>query len=563
MGTPSVEPFTDNWSYIKTELNWLERLLMVAVGQQRRDWQETLGLAQNERDKVTRHWWKGIISLNQTPNYDEKRPTPPAKSENQGFQQQLAQRIQSSQQQGVILSLPSLQHRLQLTNFEKNVVLMGLAPEVNRRYIRLFNYLQGEDRDRPLVDLALKLLCRNDQDWQVARSRLTTHSPLVERGLLQFRGPEEQPLLLRSLYLPEYFVNFLLTQQVQHAQLDSLLGIAPNANPIPLPLPSPGMAQLSIASNPSAPPSPGPSSVPHPFPGTAPSPDPFATPVPGPVPNPTPSPAPSRSTIHGDPWLPLVLPPALHQRLKTLGQRYVQNPAPPYTSSNPASNHTPNHTPYYAQTPNPNSTSQHTPAIDRVIQAPVGDILLWTGPSGTGKTLAAQTLALVLTTPLCQVDLSTQDIDRTLALLDELAIQPPPILVLEPAPLWLGWRSPLASAPLKAFLDQRCQQGFLTIFEGQRPFPLAWIWEQRISQPWTFPRPDTLAREQIWRQIFPLTIALDPALPWSDIAQRWEITGGDIATIARMAQTLAQSRGLAITVALLEEARTLVSGNPI
>lgn len=539
MGNPSLEPFADNWSYIKTELNWLERLLMVAVGQQRRDWQETAGFAQNQRDQVTRHWWKGVISLNQSPNYDEKRPTPPPKNEAQGYQQQLTQRIQGSQQKGVILSLPSLQDRLQLTAFEKNVVLMALAPEVNRRYIKLFNYLQGQDCDRPLVDLALKLLCRNDQDWQTARSRLTTASPLVQRGFLQFRGSADQPLLLHSLYLPEHFVNFLLTHQVQRGQLEQLLGINPNPNPLPSPPLAPHTAQRSIHPNsgqnsPSFahfPPS-GPPNSPPTFP-SAPAFSPY-------------------SPAQGDPWLPLILPPTLHQSLKTLGQRYTQ-----------AQNLAPGPQQFLGQ----NVPPQPWPSQQLPNQAPpgppfpgpysrtTGEVLLWTGPSGTGKTLAAQTLALVLGVNLCQVDLLTHGADRALVLLEELTLQPPPILVLEPAPLWLGWRSPLASIPLQALLQQRCHQGFLTIFEGQRPFPLAWLWQSWIRQPWTFPRPDAAARERIWRQIFPLTIALDPALPWSSIAQRWELTGGDIAAIARSAQDLAQSRGnRAISLSLLEEA---------
>ena len=528
MGNPSLEPFTDNWSYIKTELNWLERLLMVAVGQQRRDWQETAGFAQNQRDQVTRHWWKGVISLNQNPNYDEKRPTPSPNGEAQGYQQQLTQRIQGSRQKGVILSLPSLQERLQLTPFEKNLVLMGLAPEVNRRYIKLFNYLQGEERDRPLVDLALKLLCRNDQDWQAARSRLTTASPLVQRGLLQFLGSTHQPLLLRGLYLPEHFVNFLLTHQIQAEQLEQFLGVDPNSNPNlnpnpnPLPPPplSPGTAQPSV-------PVPPPSAT---FPG-------FNLPnsnFPGPnLPSPahsTPHPSPSRSPAPGDPWLPVVLPPTLHQSLKTLGQRYSQGQGQSLTPA----------------IVSPSRTS---------IASAIGDVLLWTGPRGTGKTLAAQTLALVLGANLCQVDLLTHGTDRTLVLLEELTLQPPLILVLEPAPLWLGWRGAIASAPLQALLKQRCQQGLLTIFEGQRSFPLAWIWQPWIQQSWTFPRPDAAAREHLWRQSFPFTIALDPALPWPQVAQRWELTGGDIAAIARSAQTLAQSRGgVAISLSLLEEA---------
>ena len=69
-----AEPFTDNWAYIKTELNWLDRVLVMAVGRHRRDLKETESMTRNARDRVTRHWWKGVITLDQSPNYDEYRP---------------------------------------------------------------------------------------------------------------------------------------------------------------------------------------------------------------------------------------------------------------------------------------------------------------------------------------------------------------------------------------------------------------------------------------------------------------------------------------------------------
>jgi len=169
MNMPVVEPFPDNWSYIKTELNWLDRVLVMAVGRHRRDLKETESMTRNPRDRVTRHWWKGVITLDQAPNYDEYRPgsvpdlTPPQGSQGGNatpspesapvagratpptYQEQLAARIKASRQQGILLGLPALEDRLGLTSFEKNLVLLSLAPEVNRRFSRLYGLLQESE----------------------------------------------------------------------------------------------------------------------------------------------------------------------------------------------------------------------------------------------------------------------------------------------------------------------------------------------------------------------------------------------------------------------------------
>ena len=83
-----------------------------------------------------------------------------------GYQNQLENRVKLTAQESVVLALPSLRHYLNLTLFEKNLILMALAPEVNRRYGQLYHFLQtGEESksasDLPMMDLALRLLCRS------------------------------------------------------------------------------------------------------------------------------------------------------------------------------------------------------------------------------------------------------------------------------------------------------------------------------------------------------------------------------------------------------------------
>ncbi|KGF73348.1 hypothetical protein DO97_21370 [Neosynechococcus sphagnicola sy1] len=153
MHSGQIEPFASNWAYLKAELHGLERLLLVAVARQRRDTREIDRLAQSKADRVTSHWWKGLMALDQEPAYDGpgdmprgRSPRPPAAAASlPSYQQQLQLRIAASLQQGIFLGIPCLGDRLHLGCFERNLLLLCLAPEINQRYGRIYSYLQTND----------------------------------------------------------------------------------------------------------------------------------------------------------------------------------------------------------------------------------------------------------------------------------------------------------------------------------------------------------------------------------------------------------------------------------
>jgi hypothetical protein len=224
-----VALFADNWAYLKTELNWLDRVLMMAVSRQKRDLQMVEDFAHSSEDRVTSHWWKGIIALQGKPAYDTARP-PKRQGQGQsasGYGQQLEARIRASQQRGIVLALPLLRDKLQLSPFEKNVVLLALAPEINQRFGRLYGYLQYQhdesDWDLPTVDLCLRLLCRNDQEWQKARPLITSDSPLLSLGILEWVSPDDTTLLSRHLRLTEEMVVYLLAESPDPNGIDDLV----------------------------------------------------------------------------------------------------------------------------------------------------------------------------------------------------------------------------------------------------------------------------------------------------------------------------------------------------
>lgn len=228
MSNESAAPFADNWAYLRSELNWLDRLLMLAVSRQRQDVKEVDRIAKHSGERATSHWWKGIISLEGNSGYDEHRkPAPRTASPKTSYSQQLEARIQATYQQGGSLALPLLRDQLRLSLFEKNVILLALAPEINRRFGRLYSYLQRQDDDAdwdlPSVDLCLKLLCRNDQEWQRAREQLSSSNSLVERGILEWIDASETTLLSRHIRLPDAVASYLLSQQPDPDDLVNLI----------------------------------------------------------------------------------------------------------------------------------------------------------------------------------------------------------------------------------------------------------------------------------------------------------------------------------------------------
>ena len=220
-------PFADNWAYLKTELNWLDRTLMMAVSRQRRELREVDDFATSMEDRVTSHWWKGIIAINPSAGYDNAQPPKSSKGRTGSYSQQLEARVQASRQKGIVLALPCLKEQLQLSQFEKNVILMALAPEINQRFGRIYSYLQYQhdesEWDLPTVNLCLRLLCRNDQEWRRSRPLVTSSSRLLELGLVEWVNSDDTTLLSRHLRISEDLSSFLLAEAPDPKALDSLL----------------------------------------------------------------------------------------------------------------------------------------------------------------------------------------------------------------------------------------------------------------------------------------------------------------------------------------------------
>lgn len=110
--------------------------------------------------------------------------------------------------------LAQLQATCHLTPFDLDVLLIGLAPHLDRRYDRIYAYLQDDvTQKQPSVDLALNLLCGTFEAKLAARQRFAPSSPLLQTRLIYLVTPPQTPsdaLLRQCLAVDDRIVNFLL-----------------------------------------------------------------------------------------------------------------------------------------------------------------------------------------------------------------------------------------------------------------------------------------------------------------------------------------------------------------
>ena len=100
-----------------------------------------------------------------------------------------------------------------LDEFEQEVLLIALAPEVDLRYERLYGYLQDDvTRRRPTVDLMPRLLTNTLEESARARFALGPQGRLIREGLLlpTDDAAGQGPILSRPLRVDERILEFLL-----------------------------------------------------------------------------------------------------------------------------------------------------------------------------------------------------------------------------------------------------------------------------------------------------------------------------------------------------------------
>ena len=118
-----------------------------------------------------------------------------------------------------------LQQTFGLSEFDLDLMLIALAPEIDLRYEGLYAYLQDDvTRKRPSIDLALNLLCPSAESKLLQRAHFAADAPLIKHDLLHLIPDPHQvkpPILSYYLKLDDQVIHFLLKQKGLEPSLQS------------------------------------------------------------------------------------------------------------------------------------------------------------------------------------------------------------------------------------------------------------------------------------------------------------------------------------------------------
>jgi SpoVK/Ycf46/Vps4 family AAA+-type ATPase len=208
----------------------------------------------------------------------------------------------------------------------------------------------------------------------------------------------------------------------------------------------------------------------------------------------------------------------------------------------------------------PEGKSQLAEIVDNVVHAPQvmegwgfsarvrssrSIAALFHGLSGTGKTTAAEAIAHALGTDIYQADLSLLEskfIGDTAKNVDAVfsdAERSHAVLVFDEADAILGKRSEIKDAHDRyanidvAYLLQRIEaySGLVILTTNFRQ-NIDQAFLRRFRFVVEFPKPDAHAREEIWKRCLPGSAPIGDDVDFAFLAQRVDLTGGNIQQIA-------------------------------
>ena len=205
--------------------------------------------------------------------------------------------------------------------------------------------------------------------------------------------------------------------------------------------------------------------------------------------------------------------------------------------------------------------------FDRRIATGKGIKVLFSGSSGTGKTMTAGVIARDLELDLYKIDLSgvvskyIGETERNLDRIFRAAQSSNAILFFDEADALFGKRSEVKDAHDRyanievAYLLQKVEdhEG-VVILASNLGKNIDDAFSRRLHYVIDFPQPDETHREQLWRKMFPQEVPLGKDVDYRFLAKQFAIPGGDIKNVALDAAFLAAHDGQVVTMKQLIKA---------
>lgn len=202
--------------------------------------------------------------------------------------------------------------------------------------------------------------------------------------------------------------------------------------------------------------------------------------------------------------------------------------------------------------------------FERKLSLGKGLNVLFSGPSGTGKTMAAEIIAHELNMDLYKIDLSTvvsKYIGETEKNLNQIFVEAETanaILFFDEADALFGKRSEVRDAHDRyanieiGYLLQKMEEhtGVVILATNLRK-NLDEAFTRRMNFMVEFPFPDEQYRLSIWQNIFPKETPLSAGIDFEFLARKFKLTGGSIRNIAISSAFYAAENGQAAAMEYL------------
>lgn len=249
-GPAAVACYEDDLAYVADELDALDLLLRLRVEAFRREWQA-------EGEPAGAHLYVSDVEVDSLLAREE--PSPAELSAELRLRRELdarragiEARVAEGERLGRAPSLRRLAALFGLSPFEVRALVICLAPELRRRYDRIYAYLQDDiTRRRPSVDLVLDLLCETEAERWTTSVLLSPGAPLLRSGLLETvedpGSPSGSSGLAQFLRLDPRILRFVLGQGALDARLADLARVHGTGAPPGEPVVDPEVADPLIA----------------------------------------------------------------------------------------------------------------------------------------------------------------------------------------------------------------------------------------------------------------------------------------------------------------------------
>lgn len=121
------------------------------------------------------------------------------------------EKTEESKERGIFLSLPYLFQTFRLERLERDMVLMCLAAELDRKYEKIFAYLQDDVTQKwPTIGLLLDCLCEGEAEREAALELCFSESALF-KYVLNADDASHEPFLSRKVKLHAGILEFFVT----------------------------------------------------------------------------------------------------------------------------------------------------------------------------------------------------------------------------------------------------------------------------------------------------------------------------------------------------------------